>query len=28
MHTELKAFLIYADENGEMQTYKSVNFNN
>lgn len=27
-HTELKAFLIYADENGDMQTYKSGNFNN
>ncbi len=27
-HTELKAFLIYADENGDMQTYKSANFNN
>jgi len=27
-HTELKAFLIYADENGEMQTFKSANFEN
>ncbi len=25
-HTELKAFLIYADENGKMQTFKSANF--
>lgn len=25
-HTELKAFLIYVDEKGEMQTYKSENF--
>lgn len=27
-HKELKAFLIYADENGEMQTFKSANFKN
>ncbi len=27
-HTELKAFLIYADENGEIKTYKSKNFDN
>jgi len=27
-HGELKAFLIYADENGELQTFKSVNFDN
>ena len=25
-HTELKAFLIYVDKKGEMQTYKSENF--
>lgn len=28
LHTELKAFLIYVDKNGEIQTYKSANFNN
>jgi len=28
MHNELKVFLIYADENGEMQTYRSANFSN
>ncbi len=28
IHTELKAFLIYADENGEIQTFKSANFDN
>ena len=27
-HTELKAFLIYADEKGEIQTFKSANFDN
>ncbi|PCH53570.1 MAG: thiamine biosynthesis protein ApbE [Flavobacteriaceae bacterium] len=27
-HMKLKAFLIYADENGEMQTFKSANFEN
>ncbi|MFK5958093.1 MAG: FAD:protein FMN transferase [Lutibacter sp.] len=27
-HTELKVFLIYANEKGEMQTYKSASFNN
>jgi len=27
-HKELKAFLIYADKNGEMQTFKSANFDN
>ena len=27
-HPELKAFLIYVDEKGEMQTYKSDNFDN
>lgn len=27
-HTELKGFLIYANENGELQTYKSSNFDN
>ena len=27
-HNELKAFLIYANEKGEMQTYKSANFEN
>ena len=27
-HNELKAFLIYADDNGEMQTFKSANFEN
>ena len=27
-HTELKVFLIYADENGEIVTYKSANFDN
>jgi len=27
-HKDLKAFLIYADENGEMQTFKSANFDN
>lgn len=27
-HPELKAFLIFIDEKGEMQTYKSGNFNN
>jgi thiamine biosynthesis lipoprotein len=27
-HPELKAFLIYSDNNGAMQTYKSANFNN
>jgi len=27
-HPELKAFLIYVHENGEMQTYKSANFDN
>jgi len=28
VHKELKAFLIYVDENGEMKTYKSENFDN
>lgn len=28
VHKELKAFLIYVDENGEMKTFKSANFNN
>ncbi|WP_372793440.1 FAD:protein FMN transferase [Lutibacter sp.] len=28
IHSELKAFLIYANENGELQTYKSANFDN
>ncbi len=28
MHPELKSFLIYIDEKGEMQTYKSDNFDN
>ena len=27
-HTELKAFLIYIDENDQLQTYKSENFDN
>lgn len=27
-HTDLKAFLIYANEKGEMQTFKSANFDN
>ena len=27
-HKDLKAFLIYADENGEMKTFKSANFDN
>ena len=27
-HTDLEAFLIYVNEKGEMQTYKSDNFNN
>jgi thiamine biosynthesis lipoprotein len=27
-HSELKAFLIYVDEDGEMQTYRSANFDN
>ncbi len=28
IHNKLKAFLIYADENGEMRTFKSANFEN
>ena len=27
-HNEFKAFLIYVDENGEIQTFKSTNFEN